>query len=214
MSKRLIAFVGDYYHKKEWSMAALNEALKAYPDIEVEYGSADRIMDYIKEQPDAIILFRENRLTPQTDETNVWMDVEVETAICEYVRAGGGWLAWHSGLASYENMEKYTDMLKGYFKYHPAEHQVVTYTQVEGATITHNKDAFQLLDEHYFVHCDEEQTDVFLKSQSVDGESIAGWTHTYGEGKVVCFTPAHLQEGLLHPNVVGLLGQSVQKVIG
>src|SRR6476646_5100443 len=132
MPKRIIAIVGDFYHKEEWAIASLNKALESLPNVTVEYESTENIIAHLQSKPDAVILFKENRLTPQEDETNIWMDSKVEEAICDYVRAGGGWLAWHSGLASYENMKAYVSMLCGYFEYHPAEHQMVTYTPVSG----------------------------------------------------------------------------------
>lgn len=209
MTKRIIAMVGDFYHKEEWAVASLNKALEKLQEVSVEYASAENIIEHLQSKPDAVVLFKENRLNPQDEEIQTWMDDEVASAISQYVQDGGGWVAWHSGLASYENIEAYTSMLKGYFEYHPDKHQVVTYKTVEGTTIAKNGE-FEFLDEHYFVFCDEENTNVFLTSESVDGSSIAGWTHEYGKGRVVCLTPAHLEEGLLNPMMTSLLANSIK----
>ncbi|MCR2822137.1 ThuA domain-containing protein [Lederbergia panacisoli] len=209
MTKRIIAMVGDFYHKEEWAVASLNKALEELPQVTVEYASTENIIEHVQSKPDAVVLFKENRLNPQDEDIQTWMDDEVASAISEYVQEGGGWVAWHSGLASYENIEPYTSMLKGYFEYHPDKHQIVTYKTVEGTAITKNSE-FEFLDEHYFVFCDEENTNVFLTSESVDGSSIAGWTHEYGKGCVVCLTPAHLEEGLLHQMMTSLLANSIK----
>ncbi|MBS4205949.1 ThuA domain-containing protein [Lederbergia citrea] len=210
MSKRVIAFVGDFYHKKEWAVASLNKALESVPEVSVEYLSAENMIEHLRSNPDSVILFKENRLNPQDDEIKTWMDDEVASAISEYVKEGGCWIAWHSGLASYENITEYTSLLKGYFEHHPDKHQVVTYISEPGTDIIDHHVQFEILDEHYFVYCDEDNTNVFLKSKSVDGSSIAGWTHEYGHGRVVCLTPAHLEEGLLHPIFIELLTNSIK----
>jgi type 1 glutamine amidotransferase len=203
--KQIVAVVGDYYHRAEDSQAALSESLKSLIDsgeISLRYIRIEQMESALAEQPDAVILFAENRITPQEDEKARWMTTEISTSIAQYVEAGGGWLAWHSGLASYEEEGSYISMLKGRFLHHPALHQPVTY-------IAEDQFAFEIIDEHYFVACNEEQTEVFLRSESVDGSSIAGWRHPFGEGRVCCLTPAHRQEGLLHPEVLKLLEQSV-----
>jgi len=210
MTKRIIAMVGDFYHKEEWAVASLNKALEGLPEVTVVYAPAENIIEHLQTKPDAIVLFKENRLNPQDEEIKTWMDDEVAEAISQYVQDGGGWVAWHSGLASYENIETYTSMLRGYFEYHPDKHQVVTYKTVEGTEITSEENEYEFLDEHYFVFCDEEKTNIFLTSESVDGSSIAGWTHEYGKGRVVCLTPAHLEEGLLHPMTTSLLASSIK----
>ncbi|MBS4220351.1 ThuA domain-containing protein [Bacillus sp. FJAT-49711] len=209
MTKRIIAMVGDFYHKEEWAVASLNKALEELQGVTIEYTSAENIIEHLQSKPDAVVFFKENRLNPQDEKIQTWMDDEVASAISQYVQEGGGWIAWHSGLASYENIEIYTSMLKGYFEFHPDKHQIVTYKAVEGMSLTNYSD-FEFLDEHYFVVCDEENTNVFLTSESVDGSSIAGWTHEYGKGRVVCLTPAHLEEGLLHPMTTTLLAKSIE----
>lgn len=209
MAKRVIAFVGDYYHRKEWAIASLDKAANSLAEVTIEYQAAENMIEHLQSKPGAVVLFKENRLLPQENDLT-WMDDDVASAICQYVEEGGCWIAWHSGLASYENIEKYTSLLKGYFEYHPEKHQVVTYKTETGTEIIDRQDQFDILDEHYFVNCDEKNTNVFLRSHSVDGSSVAGWTHTFGAGRVVCLTPAHLEEGLLHPMLIELLASSME----
>lgn len=204
--KKIVAIVGDFYHQAEPSTESLNLALKSLIDsgeITLRYISVDQIQSALTEGPDAVILFAEDRISPQENENARWMSNEVSASIAKYVEAGGGWLAWHSGLASYDIEGDYVTMLRGYFLHHPQLHQLVTYT-------AEDQSSFDIMDEHYFVECKEEQTEVFLRSDSIDGSSIAGWHHSFGAGRVCCFTPAHRLEGLLHPEVLKLLKQSVE----
>ncbi|WP_235548826.1 ThuA domain-containing protein [Paenibacillus sp. Soil522] len=119
---------------------------------------------------------------------------------------GGGWLAWHSGLASYPVDSSYTRMLRGYFLSHPEQHKPVSYIAAGNG----QQGTFEFVDEHYFVHCDEENTEVFLRSASTDGESIAGWRHRFAAGRVSCLTPAHREEGLLHSDFSGWLKREIE----
>jgi hypothetical protein len=92
-------------------------------------------------------------------------------------------------------------MLRGSFDYHPPGLQEVTYRQ--------NGTTFTLLDEHYFVHCDAVNTEVYLWSTGESGNSIAGWKHSFGKGKVCCFTPAHTKQGMLNENISCLLAENI-----
>lgn len=207
--KQIVAIVGDYYHREADSKASLLAALQAKlgaGDMNVQFIGREQLAGALGQRPDAVILFAEDRLAPERDEDARWMTPEVAAVIAGYVEAGGGWLAWHSGLASYDPDGEYVAMLRGYFLSHPSEHQLVTYTGDDGS--------FDIVDEHYFVHCDTERTEVFLRSSSVDGTSIAGWRHAHGAGRVACFTPAHRAEGLLNANVLKLLEQSVDWCAG
>ncbi len=202
--KQIVAIVGDYYHREADSKASLLAALQKEAvagEMNIRFVGREQIVEALAERPDAVILFAEDRLAPERDENAKWMTTEAAAEIVRYVEAGGGWLAWHSGLASYDPQGEYVKMLRGHFLMHPNEHQLVTYTG-DGVS-------FEILDEHYFVDCDTKRTEVFLRSKSVDGESIAGWKHTHGAGRVACFTPAHRPEGLLNENVLKLLEQSV-----
>ncbi|WP_077623309.1 ThuA domain-containing protein [Sediminibacillus massiliensis] len=215
MAKKITAVLGDYYHERETAVQSLNEAVRLLNadsgmEVEVDYLTVEELAENIKTQPSAVVLFAENRINPNDENVRTWMNEETAGIINNYVEAGGGWLAWHAGLASYESVVPYVAMLRGYFKYHPEKHQVVKYATVPKNNLIEERETFEFLDEHYFVHCEEENTNVFLKSDSVDGSSIAGWFHDYGKGRVVCLTPAHLEEGLLNKDFLHMLVRSLE----
>ncbi|MFC0211024.1 ThuA domain-containing protein [Paenibacillus chartarius] len=226
--KRIVAVVGDYYHDAALIKESL-EAAQREQDVrwQVEYATVEQLTGKLSENPEAVLLFKEDRIQPQDAPDRLWMSADLAARIVSYVESGGGWLAWHSGLASYAVEGAYVQMLRGYFKYHPSEHQTVTYvggypgdTAAGGAECRERAEdgnrrvQFAIVDEHYFVHCDTERTNVFLRSRSVDGESIAGWSHSFGKGRVCCLTPAHLRDGLLHPEQLGLLRQCISWLAG
>lgn len=207
--KRLLAVVGDYYHPEQHlrrSLEAVLSSLRSQGSYELEFIATDQIVDALQDNPDCLILSKENRLRPRESETDVWLTDEVEKAIIRYVDEGGSLLAWHSGLANYGRDSAFTRMVGGFFDYHPKEHQRVTY-RTQGSPA---QTEFVILDEHYFVGCDTEHTEVFLVSESIDGTSIAGWRHPYGKGKVCCFTPAHRLDGLLDREVVSYMRSNIE----
>lgn len=209
MTKKVLAILGDFYHDEALAKQSFELAIQEIDRVDLKYTTVGHLVESLKSKPDLVVLFAENRLNPEDAKVNTWMDGHAVKAIRDYVNDGGGWLAWHSGLASYEKFTDYTAMLHGYFEHHPVEHRVVTYS-ASGSSIIHSNEKFEFLDEHYFVTCDEENTNVFLRSESVDGSSTAGWEHPFGKGRVICLTPAHLKEGLLHPSLIKLLVTSIK----
>lgn len=210
--KHILAIVGDFYHDRQLATDSLNRIVKPFVEqglVQLRYGAVTELADRLKEQPDAVVLFTEDRIDPQGSPDKRWMTSEAEHQIQAYVAAGGVWIAWHSGLASYAEDGEYVNMLRGSFDYHPDVHREVIYTPVAGTALGGGGDRFGFLDEHYFVHCREEETEVFLRSESVDGESVAGWAHPYGSGKVVCITPAHREEGLMNEAFASVMRQGV-----
>lgn len=210
--EKIWAVIGDYYHPAEWIRQPLQRAIDAAGEIEVLECSEKELQHLLSQRPKAVILFKENRINPADSAINHWMDEDLQRTISNYVQSGGGWLAWHSGLASYPVEGMYVNMLKGYFQYHPDPHRLVHYQINPKPDLRMDSVSFDIVDEHYFVHCEETETNVFLRSRSADGDSVAGWYHQFGNGKVCCLTPAHRKEGLLHPQLIDVLGKCIQWV--
>jgi type 1 glutamine amidotransferase len=204
--KKIVAVLGDYWHQKNVIQESLEAAVKNLP-IEVVYISYHDLEKALKDHPAAVILYKENRLNPLDEIVETWMEPALMDQIVAYVRQGGGWFAWHTGMASYPADSSYIKMLKGSFTYHP-DMQEVTYKYSDGSI------ACSFTDEHYFVSCQTEETDVFLLSESIDGHSIAGWQHCFGRGRVCCFTPAHTKEGLSDTHFTSLLRRKLAYCIG
>jgi type 1 glutamine amidotransferase len=211
---KLAAVLGDYYHSSEWAKQSLKSALKVgREDVQINYCSPEQLPEVLRKQPHAVILFKENRINPLDKNAGTWMTEELSMEITNYVENGGSWLAWHSGLASYPTEDSYGKMVRGSFLYHPEIHQQVHYKATEGNAIVPGSTTFEIVDEHYFVHCDKENTNVFLFAESIDGQAEAGWFHRYGEGKVCCLTPAHNKEGLMNQDFLNVLRNCVHWLI-
>lgn len=211
MKRKIYSILGNYYHKHDLIFRSLREAAKELDnEIEICDIGVEEFSLILKNKPELIIMNCENRINPQDKLVDNWMAPEIEKAIVNYVSEGGGLLAWHAGLASYSETGDYVKMLKGYFKFHPAKNKPVRYYTV-GSDMSSGElyMDFEVIDEHYFVECDEGNTEVFMLSESADGNSIAGWKHKFGKGRVCCITPSHREEGLLHPDMLKLLRNSI-----
>ncbi|WP_055106330.1 ThuA domain-containing protein [Paenibacillus ihumii] len=203
--KRMLVIVGDYYHDAELARHSLEKVAEPYVQagrLQLTYAGVGHCEQELNLAPDLVVLFAGNYMNPQAEPENYWMTERLAERIERYVADGGAWLAWHSGLASYPNDSVYVRMLRGHFLMHPEQHSLVTYTPLSGTDLGRLGEAFSFMDEHYFVDCKEEETNVFLRSSSVEGEAAAGWYHSYGSGRVGCITPAHLSEGLLMPRFI------------
>ncbi|RCW77197.1 ThuA domain-containing protein [Saliterribacillus persicus] len=216
---RMLAVLGDYYHDARLLRKALDRVLYSLRDqetieqITIDYLGPKQLDDASFEEVDLIIIASENRINPEEEQVEKWMTEKIAKKIHQFVENGGGFLAWHSGFACYDGVETYLDMLKGSFDYHPEKHVEVTYHIEDDLFLNKNIQDFSFIDEHYFMHCDQDQTNVFLTSASEYGEQVAGWYHELGEGKVCCVVPAHTEEGLLHDSTGEILNGSIEWLI-
>lgn len=204
--KKILALVGDYYHNHDNFLNTLESVAKEiFPDCTILDSNTETFEMFLQRIPDAIVIAKENRVNPQDEEVKYWMTEEIERKIKEYVENGGRLFVWHSGLASYPENGLFCSLVKGYFKFHPDKHKPVRYHS-KGLSIFGGEEVdFIIVDEHYFVYCDEENTNIYLYSESEDGKSIAGWWHSFGKGKVITLTPAHREDGLSDESFKNLL---------
>ncbi|OUM97175.1 MAG: hypothetical protein A9Z00_01710 [Thermobacillus sp. ZCTH02-B1] len=202
--KQVVALVGDYWHAEDMIREALDKAAEAAGGIALAYVEHGELKDRLSEGPDAVVLFKQNPLNAPDEPFVPWMTPEIEEAIVRYVEGGGRWLAWHTGTAGYDRDGAYVKMLRGRFLHHPPMGEVTYVRASDGAEV------MTLYDEHYFVEVDEAGTNVFLRSRSAAGESMAGWEHACGRGRVCCLTPAHAREALLDPRFQALLAERLR----
>ena len=212
--KKIYSFFGDFYHDHDIILSAVEKAVKGIENLELIDAKIEQISQVLDQNPEAIIIDMENRINPQDPVIDLWLTPELDEKITNYVHGGGRFVAMHAGIASYAPETKYTKMLKGYFLSHPADCPV-QYISNDKLPFE-NKTAFnyQVMDEHYQLHVDEENTTVFMKSTSEHGDNYGGWYHDYGNGKVICIAPTHRKEGFEHEETIRLIKQSIEWVIG
>ncbi len=210
---KIAALLGDYWHHADDAKAGLEAAIERLANMKVnlQFITHKEVSKVLDERPDLFINAKMNQLNPKDERVFTWLTDELDKKIVNYVEDGGNVLAWHAGMAGYEPDSHYIQMLRGYFEYHPPGLQDVTYMMKVKEKSGEN--TFSLSDEQYFVQCNAANTGVDLWSTGVDGDSIAGWKHSYGKGKVCCFTPAHTKDGMLNENVSRLLAEKIHWTI-
>ncbi|MDD2268783.1 MAG: ThuA domain-containing protein [Eubacteriales bacterium] len=126
-----------------------------------------------------------------------WFEYGV-TEVCpeqfeEYVRAGGGFLAVHSGLAYMkERCPAYNALVGSTFIGHPPRCTVNLKVEKPAHPVMEGVGDFTIRDEHYALEMLCDDADVFLKSTSeTGGVQPAGYTREMGDGRLCVLTPGH-----------------------
>ncbi|GEK90370.1 hypothetical protein SAMN04488100_1678 [Alkalibacterium putridalgicola] len=64
---KIVAVLGDFYHKESLLKNALSDAVREIEGIELVYASRLELVDKLREKPDLVIVASENRLDPERD---------------------------------------------------------------------------------------------------------------------------------------------------
>ncbi len=207
MAGRIAALVGDYYHKAEPMVEALEAAARSL-GLTVDPFEDPLALPWDRLQPyRAIVVAREDRVAP-AESKEVWAGSRHETALAGFVRAGGALLVLHAGLASYPTDGPWFDTVRGAFQFHPSEHPHFSVRARHAAPSTPSPhpilegfSPFEIQDEQYFVRVDSARTTCLLDVASSDyGSSCAAWAHSVGTGRVFCLTPGHNPPVLANPS--------------
>jgi len=209
--KTIFGMIGDFYHPRENAIDAVKKAVELNGAILIEGGTSE-VGSALDTNPDALIIYRENRVNPEAETVDMWLTDEIDEKITTYVKNGGRIIAMHTAIASYPEDSKYIDMVKGYFVEHPVPHYMTRYVSSDLSPLGDKFD-FAVMDEHYVVNVDEANTNVFMRHSSEYGESCSAWYHSYGNGKVMVLVPTHRKEGFENPEMQRLVNEAVAWVL-
>jgi type 1 glutamine amidotransferase len=141
-----------------------------------------------------------------------WLAGATENVLRDFVRAGGGLVAVHSGTASYKEVPAVRGLLGGVFDHHPPPCPV-TVEPVAGHRLTAGVSIpFTIHDEHYQMIMDDPTVEIILRSRSEHGVQPAGWTRREGKGRVAVLTPGHFPAVWLHKSMQRLLANALNWV--
>jgi type 1 glutamine amidotransferase len=211
-ASRIAALVGDFYHEPDPMRAALEAA--AGSDARIDFFTDplaapwEKLSDYA-----VLVMAREGRLAPRESKA-VWITERHEQAIAAFVRAGGGLVGLHAGLASYAHAGPYGSTLHGTFLMHPEQHPEFRVRSTGAAhVLLEGFSEVSFRDEMYFVRVDSADTTRLLESSEPDyGCTTTAWAHGCGAGRVFCFTPGHQREVLEDPAYRRFLAKGLQWV--
>lgn len=212
MTSRILVFCDDLYHPAGTVRAGLTPLAGAgsftLDWVEDAAGwDPARLRDY------AAVLLSKSNVCSHADKTP-WLAGPTENALRDYVRAGGGLVAVHSGTAGYRDWPAVRAVLGGVFTSHPPP-CAVTVEPLSGHPLCAGvNESFTIHDEHYQMILDDPTADVFLHTCSGHGVQPAGWTRREGTGRVVVLTPGHFPEVWLHPATQRLLANALHWTVG
>jgi hypothetical protein len=190
--KKILALVGDYYHPSDYLKQALKMIIKNNYHLDI-YSSHQEVnweglMEY-----DVLILATWGKINDPEDDA-YWLDEYHEKKIDQFLAEGGKLFLVHSGTASYPRDGLFREIAGGHFIEHPEEHPEITIKAAADNFLTQGITDFKITDEQYFMNVDPE-VEIFLKAESDQfGESTAGWSKDYKNGKVIVLTPGHTLE--------------------
>ena len=190
--KKVLALVGDYYHPSDYLKQALKMIIKNNYHLDI-YSSHQEVnweglMEY-----DVLILATWGKINDPEDDA-YWLDEYHEKKIDQFLAEGGKLFLVHSGTASYPRDGLFREIAGGHFIEHPEEHPEITIKAAADNFLTQGITDFKITDEQYFMNVDPE-VEIFLKAESDQfGESTAGWSKDYKNGKVIVLTPGHTLE--------------------
>lgn len=206
---RILVFCDDLYHSAatvRTGLAPLAAAGFAFDWVENAAGWDPRqLAGY------GTVLLSKSNVCSATDRTP-WLAGATEFVLRDFVRAGGGLVAVHSGTASYKDVPGVRTMLGGVFDQHPPPCQVTVEAAAGHPLVAGVPETFTIHDEHYQMIMDDGSAEVFLRTRSEHGVQPAGWTRREGEGRVVVLTPGHFPVVWLHPAMQRLIANALQAV--
>ena len=203
--KRVLVLCGDRYHPAEMVMEGLRASVGSEFAFEV---APDGPLAELGEKYGAVVIAKLNVSSP-TDPLP-WADAHSDELLRKFVMTGGGLVVIHGGTVGYQEAPSIRQMTGGKFLHHPDACEV-TFQPLEGFDLAAGTIAFTRPDEHYFVDIDGGQ-EVFLVSRSPHGEQPAGWTSSFGGGRVCVLTPGHEGAVWKHPEFKKLINKGLNWV--
>ena len=193
--EKVLVLCDDQWHPAE----VIEKGLPARKDERFEFDIVKAAKDILTPERIAkyrlIINCKGNQVTSANNAP--WFEPGV-TEVCPkefeaYVRAGGGFLAVHSGLAyNLERNAEYVGLVGSIFLGHPPRCAVDLKCVNPAHPILNGIGDFSIRDEHYNMEMTCEDADIFLQSVSEKGGTQpAGYTRELGEGRLCALTPGH-----------------------
>lgn len=206
---RILVFCDDLYHPAATVRTGLAplaaDGLFGFDWVENAAGwDAGRLAGY------GTVILSKSNVCSATDRTP-WLAGETEAVLGDFVRAGGGLLAVHSGTAGYKEVPGVRVILGGVFDHHPPPGPVTVEPEA-GHPLGAGVEAFVIHDEHYQMILDDRTAEIFLRTRSAHSAQPAGWTRCEGAGRVAVLTPGHFPEVWLHPGMQRLLANCLRWV--
>jgi len=215
-SVKALMVVGGDYHDYQALPARLAERLTARGDVAVEVTANLADLNARKLAAYQVLIFN----TCHQAE----LDQAARQAICDYLEAGGGLVAMHCSLWSYQSWPKWSEIIGGFAATHDkfGPYQVLVLDTAH-ATMAGLGTRFEIVDEPYLVDKRDPADNVLVRTAKVqtgpNGVARTGpepqvWTKTYGKGRVFVTTFGHDARSLDSEQFVTLMHNGIRWAAG
>lgn len=211
-----LALLEDRYHPAERSRHSLEAISRSIEyDLEILTRAEEFPWDRLKSY-DGIVIGRDALLVENGVRTDkLWCPEGRQQELADYVAAGGGLIAIHSGLAQYPKEGTYRKLVKGTFTHHPPGTRKLLVKSSPSANhpVMAGVSDWEINDEQYFIDMDGDPL-ILAELISEEGEAApAAWAHRHGQGKVCVLTPGHTAETWAHPTMGRLIANAMKWAI-
>lgn len=205
MAKRVLVYCGDRWHPPADAMVALGNLESS--GYHFQQAASEEELDDLS--PLDIVVLAKLNVKSELDETP-WLTTEGESALVKFVYGGGALFIVHAGSAGYERLPELRTLRGGAFLHHPPIGPVTIYP-VAGEALAAGLGQISLKDEHYHMEVDPGM-DIFLTTRSTHGTQPAGWTRSFGFGRVCVVTPGHTAEVWANPEFLEIVKRGLDWV--
>lgn len=125
-----------------------------------------------------------------------------ESALLDYIRAGGGFFGLHTAAASFRECTGYHEMLNGFFDGHSPYMDFTVNVSHPTHPITDGLSDFEVTDELYYLNHDPAASHPLMHAYDAtkDETHVMAFHHQYGQGRVFYFALGHDMAVLENPS--------------
>lgn len=237
---RVFALIGDRYHNSDYIRVSLDKLfaeLSLQVDYSTNY---DRWSGSILQHYQLFVCLRDGMIWPggylgpdaysgyerdlenSTDfppETpKSWITPEQSDAVKAFVASGNGFYALHNSSHISLSSPAYREVMGGAYIGHPPLRPFKVRVVGKDHPVTRGVQDFMVNDEQHFVAYDKDPANILLRAENIDGltyenqgaQSISGWAHEYGKGRVVFTAVGHNIHAMWQPEYFKLQKNAVR----
>lgn len=236
---RVLALIGDRYHNSDYIRVSLDRLFKELGlpvDYTTNYARLSRsLLDHYQLfvclrdgmiwpggylGPDAYPYERalENRGDFPKETPKNWITEEQGEAVKDFVTAGNGFYSLHNNSHVSLSSKNYRDVMGGAYIGHPPLRPFKVRIVNRNHPITQGTQDFMVNDEQHYVTYDKDPKNIILRAENIDGltyenlgtQSISGWAHEYGRGRVVFTAAGHNIHAMWQPEYLKVQKNAVR----
>ena len=237
---RVFALIGDRYHNSDYIRVSLDKLfgeLDLPVDYTTHY---DRLSRSVLKDYQLFVCFRdgmiwpggylgpdaytdygqylENRSDFPKEAPKTWITDEQGEAVKDFVSSGRGFYSLHNNSHVSLSSKSYREVMGGAYIGHPPLRPFKVTVVSKDHPITQGVRDFMVNDEQHFVVYDKNPKNIILLAGNIDGltyedhgsQSISGWAHEYGKGRVVFTAVGHNIHAMWQPEYFKLQKNAVR----